>query len=179
MRQQYRKRLHRRFRFGTEAAADARPDRADARAWQPETVGNIGLGAEHALRRRPHRDLALGLDLGDGCDRLEIGVILRLRLVDVFDDEIALCPTFLDIAGRNFRRRQNVAVADRGENLKIAVVVFVQDRRARGHCLIGSEYGRQFFVFDLDETGRRLRGCETRRRHCRHGLAAIADTIFG
>ena len=178
LRQQHRERLDRRFRFRAEAAADARPDRADTRAGQPEAVGNIGLGAEHALRRRPHRDLALGLDLGDGRDRLEIGVILRLRLVDVFDDEIALCPSFPDIAGRNFRIRQNVAVADRGENLEIAVVMLVQDRRVGCHRLFWREHGRQFLIFDLDEARCLLRSGETGRRHCRNRLAAIANAIL-
>ncbi len=57
--------------------------------------------------------------------------------------------------------------------------MLVQDRRARRHCLIRCVYSRQFFIFDLKETGRLLCGSETRRRHCRNRLAAVADAFLG
>ena len=126
-----------------------------------------------ALARCPDLGLAVGVDAGDCRVRLDIGLVDGGGLELLFDDEIGLGKTLVEVADREFEPLRDVGRLGRRRLDTAGDHVFEQQRRIGRHRFIDIDDVRQNFVIDVDQLGRCIGGRLVDRRDGSDGMALI------
>lgn len=84
--------------LGSEAAANTGLLHADAGFWDSECVGDNAAYMVYDLRGAYDIQSAVGIHVAAGAEGLHHGLLIRLRVVDMVDDDIAVGENRLHIA---------------------------------------------------------------------------------
>ncbi len=156
-----------------------------------DDAGEVRLGAVRHLAAGPDVDPADVIDRDSAVLRLEVSLMLALRVIRALNDAVRLGEPSLEVAavagargvdvGRRLQRQQ----ASEGSgswrlgNAGVGVEVGVNNRRVGLHRFVEVEDGRHLFVLDVDEVDRSLRGVLVDRRHRCDALTGEPDAVAG
>jgi hypothetical protein len=178
-RQQHHRRLDVRLHLVAEAGADARRQAAQLGHRQAERFADARLHAKNRLVRRPQRDAARGLDLGQGADRLQRDVRLGLGGEGRLDDGVAAGPRRVDVAAAELGARAQVAVGAGVEDLDVFRRALVDQRRAGCERRRRIDDRSQLFVVDPDQARGLARDRLAVGGHRGDDLADVAHLALG